>query len=138
MLVAGFVACVADMAVSIAGFITVEVVECLLIMLWHGTMIAMARIVAVVDMAVPSGAAVIPRTGTDEDSSGEPVGPVVTIGSAGVGRVVKVSVRAYGCGSDVDRDLCRSNGHAAHQCHSENRESKLLPSGHRDLLDSVS
>jgi hypothetical protein len=124
--VCGLVACVTDMAIPVAGFVTVEVVEGLLIVLGHRTSVAVARIVAVVDVAVPSGVAVVPGAGTDEDSSGEPVGTIVAIGSAGVWGVVKVPVGAYGGGSDADGDLGGCYGNTAHESNCEGRESQRL------------
>jgi hypothetical protein len=53
-------------------------------------------VAAAISVAVSAIAVVVPRAGSDKDSADEPVGTVVAVGGAGVGRVVIVAVRAYG------------------------------------------
>jgi len=76
-------------------------------------MVAMMRVIAIIDVAVPAMRAVEPWTCTQEDSAGEPFWTVVAIGTAVVRSVVIVSVGADGCRSyihtEAERDLsfCR-------------------------------
>jgi hypothetical protein len=98
----GAVAGVAYVALWVTCFVAVEVVEGLLTVLGHRSGVAMTRIVTVVYVTVEATAAVIPGTGSDEEAACEPVGPIVTVGGAGVGSVVEVSVRAYRSCPDVD------------------------------------
>jgi hypothetical protein len=75
--------------------------------------VAMMRVIAIIDVAVPAMRAVEPWTCTQEDSAGEPFWTVVAIGTAVVRSVVVVSVGADGCRSyihtEAERDLsfCR-------------------------------
>jgi hypothetical protein len=130
MFVGGFVAGVAYVALWVAGFVRLEVVEGLGSALGHRACVSVARIVAVVDVAVEAAVAVIPGAGTEEDSAGEPVGTVVTVGGAGVWGVIKVAVGAYGGGSDADGDLSGCYGDTAHKSNCEGRESQRLAYRH--------
>lgn len=75
--------------------------------------VAMMRVIAIIDVAVPAMRAVEPWTCTQEDSAGEPFWTVVAIGTAVVRSVVVVSVGAYGglsyIHTEAERDLsfCR-------------------------------
>jgi hypothetical protein len=120
------VAGVTYVALWIVGFVPLEVVEGLGTALWHWACVSVARIVAIVDMAVEAAVAVVPGTGTDEYSAGKPVGTIVAVRSAGVWGVVKVPVGAYGCGSDADGDLSGCYGDTAHESNCEGRESQRL------------
>ncbi len=66
MFAAGFMASVSYMALAVAGFVSVEVIEWLLAMFWHGANVAVSWIVAIVDVAVEAVMAVIPRTSSNE------------------------------------------------------------------------
>ena len=105
VLTTGVMAGIAGMAVSIARLITAEVVELLIAARRQRSVIAMMRIEAVIDMAVETGVPMEPGTGSDEDSVGEPVGPVIAVGRALIRRIVKVPVRADRSYSDADGDL---------------------------------
>jgi hypothetical protein len=95
---------IADVASSVARLIAVEVVELLLAATRQGTVVPVVRIVAVVDMAVETGMAVEPGAGSDEHSADIPIGPIVAVGSAVVGRIVEIAVGAAGGRADVDAD----------------------------------
>lgn len=69
--------------------------------------IAVPRIVAVIDVAVESVRAVKPGAGADEDSTHKPVRAIVAVGGALVRCVVEVAVRAYRGDADADGDLGR-------------------------------
>lgn len=98
---------IANMAVRINGDIAVEVVEGPFSTLREGAVIAEARVVAVVDMAIEAGMAVEPGPSPDEDAADKPVRPVITIGRAIIGCVVEVAVRADRGNADADPDLGR-------------------------------
>ena len=102
MFVGRFVAGIAYVALWVMGFVSLEVVEGLGTALRHWTCVSVSRIVTIVDVTIEAAVAVVPGTGTDEYSAGEPVGTVVTVRGAGVRGVVKVPVGAYGCRSDAD------------------------------------
>jgi hypothetical protein len=71
----------------------------------YRTSITTVDIEMVIYMAAKVIRAVKPRTGTDEDSAGEPFRTVVAVGSTGVGSEVVIAVRACGFGTEVDIDL---------------------------------
>jgi hypothetical protein len=125
-----FVTGIAHMALWIAGFVSLEVVEGLGTALRHWACVSVSRIVAIVDVAIEAAMAVVPGTGTDEYSAGEPVGTIEAVRGAGVGSVVKVPVGAYGRGSDADGDLSGCYGDTAHESNCEGRESQRLAYRH--------
>jgi len=104
------VASVSDVALSIARFVAMEVVELPLAALGQRSVIAVMRIVAVVDVAVKAGVAMEPWACSDEDAAGKPIGAVVAVGGAIIGGVVEVAVGADGRYSDVDSDLGMAKG----------------------------
>jgi len=106
---------VADIALAIASFVTLEVVESLGAAAWKRAIVAMMGVKAVIDMAVEAGVPVEPGSGADEEPTFKPVGAVVAIGSTVVGRVVKVAVGANGGHSNVDPDLGGSCGWSAQE-----------------------
>ena len=65
----------------------------------------MMRVVPVIDMSIPSMRPVIPGAGPDEHPANKPIRPIVAIGSAIVGSIVKVAIRANRRHPDIDRDL---------------------------------
>jgi hypothetical protein len=71
---------------------------------WKGTPVAVIRVVAIVDVAVESGAPVKPWAGADENAAGKPFWAVVAGRSTIIGRDVVVAIRTLGCNSDVDAD----------------------------------
>jgi hypothetical protein len=104
VLTAAFVTGVAHVAVAIAGFVAVEVVEGFFSAAGHRSAIAAMWIIAVIDVAVKAVGAVEPGAGSEEDSAVKPVGAVVAVGGAVVGSVVVIAVRAYGGWADVDAE----------------------------------
>ena len=76
-------------ATAVARLVAMEVVEGLSAALGERSVIAVTRIVAVVDVAVEVVAAVIPVARSDEDSVHKPIGPVVAVGRALIGSIVK-------------------------------------------------
>jgi hypothetical protein len=72
----------------------------------------MMRIVAVVDVAVEAVRAMKPRACADEYAAGEPIGPIVAIGSAVIGSVIEVPIGAHRRDTNVDGDLGGRDGDA--------------------------
>lgn len=107
VLIGGLVACIADMPLTVAGFVALEVAECLRAALRHRTMVAMSRIVPVIDVAIEAVRPMEPRTGPDEDPVRKPIRAVVAVRSTVIRRIVEVAVRAYGCYSNADHYLRR-------------------------------
>jgi hypothetical protein len=109
MFAAGVMTGVARVAMSVACLVALEVVKRLCTPPGHRTMIAVARIIAVVDMPEEVVWPVEPRACAYEDAVVIPVRAIVAIGSTLVGRIVKISVRAYRSRSYPysDRDLGR-------------------------------
>jgi hypothetical protein len=98
------VACIADMSASVPRLVTLEVIKRPCPTLRHRSVVAVVRIVAVVHMAIEAARSVEPWTGSNEDSPRKPVRPIVAVGRAVIGSVVKVAVWAHrGC-PNVDPD----------------------------------
>jgi hypothetical protein len=107
-----FMAGVAYVALPIPRFIPLEVVEPLRPALRERSGVTVARVIAVVDVAVKAAMAVEPGAGSDKHIAHEPIGPVVAVGSAVIGGIVEVPVRAYGrpAYADTDGNLGRRVG----------------------------
>ena len=103
----GTVAGVANVAISVAGFISLEVGE------WRGSasgqraVVSVVGVVAIIDVAVEAMGTVKPGAGSDEETTVEPIGAVVAVRSAIVGGIVEIAVGADRGGAkvDADRDL---------------------------------
>jgi len=119
VLAAGIMVRLSDVATSIARLIPIEMVEGASATLRRRTVVTIAWIVAIVDVAVESGAAVVPGTSSDEQPAVEPVRPIITIGRAVIRSIVVIPIGACRRYSDANRDLgwcCGSSGkkHSAH------------------------
>ena len=112
---------VSYVTLAVPCFIGMEMVECPLAALGHRSGVTVTRVVTVIDMAVEAAMTVEPWAGSDEDAANEPVRPVIAVGSARVGRVVEVSVRAHRRDPDVHRDLSWS-GWTAGEEHSRSND----------------
>jgi hypothetical protein len=110
MFATGFMAGVPYMALPIACLVAMEVVEWRLAALRHWPSVAIVRVKAVVNMAEKAMVAMEPWTSSNEDAAVKPVGPVVTVGRAIIGSVVKVSIWAAWFNANIDGDLGRSQG----------------------------
>jgi hypothetical protein len=97
------------------------------------------RVIAVVHMAEKAVAAPEPRAGSDKYPAIEPVGAIVAIGSAIVGGVVEIPIRAIRRRSEVDAygHLRRRTGGAAQESNRENRENNHLDLGHNFSLSGL-
>jgi len=84
-----FAACVmgrrADMALPIPRFVPLEVVERLRATIRHRTNVTSPGIIAVVDVAVEAMRPMEPRASSDEQSSNEPIRPIVAVGGTVIG-----------------------------------------------------
>jgi hypothetical protein len=137
-LAARVVAWVSDVSVSIARFVAMEVVEGVVSAVWQRAVIAMVRIPSVIHVAVEAARAMEPRSGSNENAVHKPVWPVIAVGGAIVGSIVKVPIGAVGRRSKVHAygNLGLGGGSKTHQQKGESRKSKQLPSGHKFLLNT--
>jgi hypothetical protein len=117
VLAACFMAGVSHVALSVTRFVAVEVVETLRAALGQRSMVTVARVIAVVDVAIKAAMAVEPRAGANEDSTGKPVGAVVAVGGAIVRSIVEVPIGAPWRHSNVNADgnLGRAQGRTTEQ-----------------------
>ena len=100
----------ADVTAPIPHFIAFEVVNLIEMLVGIGSftasglgaVIAMFGMEMVIYVAVEACRAVKPRASADEDATGKPLGAVVAVGGAIVGRDVIVTVRTFRRDADVD------------------------------------
>jgi hypothetical protein len=132
MLVAGFVARIPYMALTIASLISMEMSKGMITAGGQWADVAVMGIVTVIHVAEEAAGTVEPGAGTDEDSADKPVGPIVAIRSAVIRRIVEVPVGAIGSRTKVhtDRDLGLCGWGKTHHQNGESSESKQLPTGH--------
>ena len=107
MFAASVMAGIADVAVPVLRLVSVEMVERLFPAGRIGSVVAVTRIVAVVDMPIKSVRAVEPGAGPDEHPTSKPIRPVVPIRSTVIRRVIVISIGTDGCLPDIHsyRDL---------------------------------
>src|ERR1700677_44094 len=105
------------MATAVALFVSFEVSSIdtfvfvgFLTGFWHGALIAVIGMEAVVHVAAEVVMTVKPRARADEDAAGKPLRAVVTGRGTSVRSNVIVSVRAYGLHSHADGNLSRRLG----------------------------
>ena len=114
-----FAACVMGgrtyMASPIPRFVPLEVVEGPRATIRQRTNVTSPGIIAVVDVPIEALMPMEPRAGPDEQSSNEPIRPIVAVGSTVIGCVIEVPVRAHRCTPNVDRDLARCDRSSAQQ-----------------------
>ena len=124
VLAAAVMIAAAGVASPVARLVAVEVVEGLFAALRVRSAVAVAGVIAVVDMAVEVAGAAVPVAGADEHSTLKPFGAVVAVGRAVIGSVVVVAVRADWLDSEMDGDLGRRYARGAKQGGCENCESE--------------
>jgi hypothetical protein len=110
---ASIMASVAYVTLPIPRLVSVEVVERRLSASRQRSNVTVMRIIAVVDVAVEAVRAVKPGASANKHPSCKPIGPVVAVGSAVIGRIVEVPIRAHRGHSNVDGDLGRRDGYTA-------------------------
>jgi hypothetical protein len=113
MFIAAIVGSAAYVALGIMGFVSLEVIEWLRSPHGHRSMVAMPRIVTVIDVAIEAVRAVEPGSSANKYAARKPVRPVVAVGCAVVWSVVEVPVGAHRSHSDVDGNLRRRQACAA-------------------------
>jgi hypothetical protein len=111
---------VAYMALSIPRLVPVEVVERLRTALRQRSMVTLARVVAVVDVAVKAVGAAKPGASSKKHPAHKPIGPIVAIGSTVIWLIVEVPIGAHRRHSDADGNLRRPQGYTAQQGNCEN------------------
>jgi hypothetical protein len=94
-------------AVLIVRRVCTKTVEGVLPPFWHRSMVALARIVALVDVAIKAMMPMEPGAGPDEYSSSEPIRTVVAIRGTVIRSIREVAVGAHRSHPDVDRHLRR-------------------------------
>ena len=102
---AGIVGSLAYVAASVTRFIGLEVIKASRTAFRERTVVAVARVEAIVHMAVEAVMAVEPGASTDEDSADEPIRAVVAVRRAVIRSIVEVSVWALWSDADVDSNL---------------------------------
>src|ERR1700744_4333288 len=106
-------------------------------------MVSVTWIVAIIHVAIKAMRTREPRASADEDSACEPVRPIVSIRSAVIGRIVKISIGAYRRNADANRTLCSCRmccggfGRAAHQSKGESDKHQRFPPDHVNILQAV-
>ena len=100
-------------ALSIARFVPLEVIELTCSALREWSSVTVARVITVVDVAVKAARTMKPWTGSDEQPANKPVRAIVAVGRAVIRRVVEVPVGAHRRHSNADSDLGRCHGSSA-------------------------
>jgi hypothetical protein len=113
MFTAPFMRSVAYIAMLVVRLVGLEVVEGLSPAPRQRPPVAVMRVITVINVAVEAAMTVKPGAGSNEDSTSEPVWPIVAIGGTVVRSVVKIAVRANGRNANIDGDLRRSHGGTA-------------------------
>ena len=132
VLTAAIVARVADVAAAVARFVALEMVERFCAARGQRSSVATAGVVATVDVAVETVAAMEPGAGSKENPVDKPVWPIVAVRGAVIRGVIEVAVGAYGGRADVNAngDLAGRRGRSAHERNCENSGSKGFDLGH--------
>jgi hypothetical protein len=125
---------VAYVALAIPGLVRVEVVERLISAFGHRSDVTMARIIAIVDVAIEAVRTVIPRTRSYEHAAVEPIWPIVPVGRTTIGRIVVVPIRTNRRGSNANGNLgrcccCTTQQHKGES--RQNRATKIFPVGQK-------
>jgi hypothetical protein len=100
---------VSDVPLTIPRFVAVKVVKRLSTTVRDGSVVAVARIVAIIYVSIEPMMTMEPGPCADEQTTIEPVWTVIPVRRTFIRRVIKIPVRAYWLGSDIDRDLRRRN-----------------------------
>jgi hypothetical protein len=100
-------------AMLIVRRIGMEAVERVFPAFGERSMVAVVRIVALVDMAIKPMMSVEPGAGPNEYPSSEPIRTIVAVGCTVIRSIRKVAVGAHWSHPNVDRHLCRCTRNAA-------------------------
>jgi hypothetical protein len=131
---ASIMAGIAGVAMLINRRVSVEMVEGLRAPYRKRSVVAVVRIVAVVDMAIKSVRAVEPGARPDEHPTSKPIRPIVTIGCTVIGRIVEIAIGTNRWYPNVDGHLRRCTGKTAQHGRSESGKNKKFQNSHRILL----
>jgi hypothetical protein len=134
VLATAIMAGIAWVAMRIMRLIGMEIVERLLSVCRVRSVVAVTRIVAIVDMAIKPVRTVKPRAGPNEYPANEPIGPIKAIGCAVIGSKVVVAIGAHRRHPNVDGNLRRRSRKGAQHGRSEKRKCNKLPMTHLFLL----
>ena len=102
-------------SVAVTHFVAAEVLHMpslimmrveMLAVRWIFAMPAVVVIVVVIDVSPEMRRTVVPGARADKDAAGEPLGPIVAIRRALVGRIVEIAIGAFGRRPNLYRDLC--------------------------------
>jgi hypothetical protein len=114
----------ARVTLSISSFVPLEVVELLATASRDRSMVSVARIIAIVNVAIKTVRPMEPRTSPKKHTPDKPVGPIVAIRGTVIGSVVEIPVRAHRCYANIDGNLSWRRRSIAEKRTRENRESK--------------
>jgi hypothetical protein len=99
------VRCFDHVAVAVTGLIPLEMVECLRATGRQRASVSVMRIEAIIHVAMETCRAVEPRSCSNKYAVNKPIWPVVPIRSAGIRRVVEISIGADRSRSDLYSNL---------------------------------
>jgi hypothetical protein len=125
---------IAYMAMPVLPLVSMEMVERLLALYRKWSVVAVVRIVSVIDMAIKSMRAVEPGASPDEHTTGKPIRPIVTIGRAFVGSIVEIAIGTNRWCPNADGYLRWCTRKTAQHGRRERRKSKNFQNSHRILL----
>jgi hypothetical protein len=133
MFAAAVMTSITCMAMTVLRLVSMEMVERLLALYRIRPVVAVARIVAVVDMPIKSVRPVKPGSGSDEHPSEKPIRPVITVGRTLVRSIVEIAIGTNRWCPNADGYLRRCTGKRAQHGRSERRKSKEFQRLHRIL-----
>jgi len=125
---------IAYMAMPVLRLVAMEMVERLLALSRKWSVVAVARIVSVVDMAIKSVRAVEPGASPDEQPTDKPIRPIVTIRRTLIGSIVEIAIGTNRWCPNADGYLRRCTRETAQHGRHERRKSKNFQNSHRILL----
>src|ERR1700678_2644938 len=81
--------------------------------LWHGSLVAVFGMIAVVDPALEIAGTMKPWTGANENAARKPLRAVVAVGSTTIGCTIVIAIRTFGGYTDFDSHLSLCSGCAS-------------------------
>ena len=111
--------------------ISMEVIEGLVSTSRKWTTVAVMWIEVVINVTAKVVGPVKPGAGSDEDSSAEPLWPVVPVWGAVVWGIVEVTIRANRRCSDIDGNLSGRRARDAQQNDNHDGKGKEFPMAHK-------
>jgi hypothetical protein len=114
----------ARVTLSISGFVALEVVELLATASRYRSMVSVARIIPIVNVAIKAVRPMEPRTSPEKHTPDKPVRPIVAIRGTVIGSVVEIPVGAHRRYANIDGNLSRRRRSITENRTRENRESQ--------------